>query len=72
MDDYRDLVTVSLTLLCAGIMLVAGQLYIEHHPIQASRPVDSPRQPPALISHAPSSRENTTEPRQGVEKNRAG
>ena len=30
MDDYRDLVTVSLALVCAGIMLVAGQLYIEH------------------------------------------
>jgi hypothetical protein len=72
MDDYRDLVTVSLTLLCAGIMLVAGQLYIERYPMQANRPVDSPRQPPALISHAAPPHENMTEPRQGVEKNRAG
>lgn len=77
MDDYRDLVTASLTLMCAGIMLVAGQLYIEHHPMQAIRPVDSPQQSPALISHAPSSDQNashatTIEPRQGVENSRAG
>lgn len=74
MDDYRDLVTAGLTLMCAGIMLVAGQLYIEHHPAQAIRPVDSPQQSPALISHAPSADENAshetaTDPRQDVEKN---
>jgi hypothetical protein len=71
MDDYRDLVMASFALAFAGIMLVAGQLYIEHHPIHpASRPVDSPQQQPqtspALISHAPPPREHKSEPRQGV------
>jgi hypothetical protein len=75
MDDYRDLVTASLVLVCAGIMLVAGQLFIEHHPTPAHRPLEWPQQPqtsPALISHAPLPHENTTEPRQGAEKNRTG
>lgn len=30
MDDYRDLVTAAFGLACAGVMLVAGQLYLEH------------------------------------------
>ena len=30
MDDYRDLVTIALALFLAGVMLVAGQLYLEH------------------------------------------
>ncbi|WP_234683736.1 hypothetical protein [Bradyrhizobium monzae] len=75
MDDYRDLVIVSLTLLCAGIMLVAGQLYIEHHPTPASRSLDPPQPPqasPALISHAPSADESTTETRRGFDSNSAG
>lgn len=73
MDDYRDLVIVSLTLLCAGIMLVAGQLYIEHYPAPANRSLDQPpRASPALISHAPSADENTTETRRGLDRNSAG
>ncbi|QOZ26738.1 hypothetical protein XH93_26330 [Bradyrhizobium sp. CCBAU 51753] len=68
MDDYRDLMTASLALVCAGIMLLAGQLYIEHHPVQDSQRVHSQPQPPALVSHAPSSHENTAGPRQGIEK----
>jgi hypothetical protein len=36
MQDYRDLVAVGLALVCAGIMLVGGQLYIEHGPIEPS------------------------------------
>ncbi|MHC2333853.1 hypothetical protein [Bradyrhizobium sp. USDA 4454] len=75
MDDYRDLVTVSLTLVCAGVMLVAGQLYIEQHPTLLNRPVEPPQRPqtaPALISHAPVPQENATDPRQGVKKDRTG
>ncbi|WP_157083817.1 hypothetical protein ACNJX9_04970 [Bradyrhizobium sp. DASA03076] len=30
MDDYRDLVTAALVLFFAGLILVAGQLYLEH------------------------------------------
>ncbi|MDD1526456.1 hypothetical protein C7U92_03825 [Bradyrhizobium sp. WBOS7] len=29
MDNYRDLVSAALALLCAGVMLVAGHLFIE-------------------------------------------
>lgn len=36
MQDYRDLVAVGLALVCAGLMLVGGQLYIEHGPIEPS------------------------------------
>jgi hypothetical protein len=75
MDDYRDLVTVSLLLLCAGIMLVAGQLYLEQNPTLLNHPVDLPEQPqtsPALISHAPSPQQNATDPHQGVKNNRTG
>jgi len=28
MDDYRDVVTAGVAVLCAGLMLVAGLLYI--------------------------------------------
>lgn len=31
MDNYRDLVSAALALLCAGVMLVAGHLWIEWH-----------------------------------------
>lgn len=75
MDDYRDLVTVSLALVCAGVMLVAGQLYLEQHPTLLNRPIDLPQQPqtsPALISHAPLPQENATDPHQGAQKNRTG
>jgi len=75
MDDYRDLVTVSLALVCAGIMLVAGQLYIEQHPTLLNRPVELPQQlqtSPALISHAPLPKENATDPHQAVKKNGTG
>ncbi|MBW7971018.1 hypothetical protein [Bradyrhizobium sp. BR 10289] len=75
MDDYRDLVTASLALVCAGIMLVAGQLYIEQHPGLLNRPVEPPQQPqtsPALISHAPAPQENAADPHRRVEKNRTG
>ena len=30
MDDYRDLMTVALVLFFAGLILVVGQLYLEH------------------------------------------
>lgn len=56
MDDYRDLVTVGLALLCAGIMLVAGQLYIEHRaPDFGRREIETPVQPgpPPMVSHTP-------------------
>lgn len=56
MDDYRDLVTVGLALLCAGIMLVAGQLYIEHRaPDFGRRTIETPVQPgpPPMVSHTP-------------------
>ena len=75
MDDYRDLVTVSLTLVCAGVMLVAGQLYLEQHPTLLNHPVEQPQHPqtpPALISHAPSPQEDATDPLHGVKNNRTG
>lgn len=75
MDDYRDLVTVSLVLVCAGVMLVAGQLYIEQHPTLLNHPVELPEQPqtsPALISHAPSPQQNATDPHRSVKNNRTG
>ncbi|MCG2641425.1 MULTISPECIES: hypothetical protein [Bradyrhizobium] len=75
MDDYRDLVTVSLTLVCAGVMLVTGQLYLEQHPTLLNHPVEQPEQPqtpPALISRAPLPQENATDPHQGVKNNRNG
>ncbi|QQN67508.1 hypothetical protein JIR23_16950 [Bradyrhizobium diazoefficiens] len=56
MDDYRDLVTVGFALLCAGIMLVAGQLYIEHRaPDFGRREIETPVQPgpPPMVSHTP-------------------
>ncbi|QQO18391.1 hypothetical protein JJB99_20350 [Bradyrhizobium diazoefficiens] len=56
MDDYRDLVTVSLALLCAGVMLVAGQLYIEHRATDAApKTIETPVQPgpPPMVSHTP-------------------
>jgi len=66
--------TVGLVLVCAAIMLVAGELYIEH---RATYPpghqLDLPQQPqtpPALISRAP--REDAIEPRRALEKHRAG
>lgn len=67
MDDYRDIVVASLTLLCAGIMLVAGQLYLDHGaapvPInEVSRP-GSGNAPPPQLSHAPSTKEKLNEPR---------
>lgn len=54
MDDYSDVVTASLTLVCAGIMLVAGQLYIVDHTTHASHQSRQDARP-ALISSAPSS-----------------
>lgn len=56
MDDYRDLVTVALVLFCAGIMLVVGQLYIEHRaPDLGRKPIETPTQPgPApMVLHTP-------------------
>lgn len=54
MDDYRDLVTVSLALLCAGIMLVAGQLYIQHRATAGPKEIETPVQPgPPMVSHTP-------------------
>src|SRR5438874_1126047 len=35
MDDYRDLVGTSLALLCAGVMLVAGRLFLEREAANA-------------------------------------
>jgi hypothetical protein len=74
MDDYRDLVTAGLTLLCAAIMLVAGQLYIEYGaaPVpgnEVDRP-GGPGSPPPLISRGPSINEKLTEPRADVAKKR--
>ena len=76
MDDYRDLVIVGLALVCAGIMLVAGQLYIERrgtYPpgIQVGSP-QKPQERPALISRARQPHENTNELQEGTNKNPAG
>lgn len=72
MDDYRDVVAASLTLLCAGIMLVAGQLYLEYGaaPVSGNR-VDRPGGlgSPSLISRAPSVKEKSSEPRADAGKN---
>lgn len=54
MDDCSDIVTASLTLLSAGIMLVAGQIYLENYPTHPTHPSRQDGQP-ALISRAPSS-----------------
>ncbi|MCC8955163.1 hypothetical protein H8B02_17440 [Bradyrhizobium sp. Pear77] len=35
MDDYRDLVAAAFGLACAGVMLVAGELYLEHRAMHA-------------------------------------
>lgn len=75
MDDYRDLVTFSFCLVCAGIMLVAGQLYVQHHPIHASEPVEPLAQlqsTPNLVARGQSEHDNTTEPRKGTEKKPTG
>jgi hypothetical protein len=76
MDDYSDLVTASLALLCAGIMLVAGQLTIEHSATNAPRKgVEMPPRSgasPAMISRAPSSEEKAPELRREPEKKRHG
>ena len=56
MDDYRDLVAAALVLLCAGIMLVAAQLYIEHRaPDLGRNAIETPAQPgPApMVLHTP-------------------
>lgn len=48
MQDYRDLVAVVFGLVCAGIMLVGGQLYLEYGRSQ-SIAIDTDRQrSPAL------------------------
>lgn len=73
MDDYRDLVAASLTLLCAGIMLVAGQLYLEYGATSApSNEIDRPGGPgsPSVISRAPSMKEKWGEPRADAGKKR--
>jgi hypothetical protein len=65
MDDYRDLVTAALALLCAGVMLVAGQLTIEHRaPDFGRKEIDTSAQPapPPMVSHAPP--QNIGEPAQ--------
>lgn len=69
MDDYRDLVGVSLVLLCAGITLVAGQLYLEHR--AAHPPNNAPGAPEIsspMVSRVPSPRPNTAEPPQAPDK----
>lgn len=73
MDDYRDLVAASLALVCAGVMLVAGQLYIEHRPSHPpSKSIEAPPGPgaPPMVSHGPSLREKMTEPRENGVKER--
>ena len=76
MDDYRDLVTVSLVLACAGFMLVAGQLYIEHSGgFPSARETEAPASPatsPALISRAPPAQENLTKPGQALDNEHQG
>lgn len=74
MDDYRDLVVAGLTLLCAGIMLVAGLLYLEHGaaPVPGNK-VDQPGgpgSPSPLISRATSMNERLAEPRADVGRKR--
>jgi hypothetical protein len=64
MDDYRDLVSAGLALLCAGIMLVAGHLFLEWQAkrADAGTQIESPRnsgQPPALLSNSSSSLKET-------------
>ena len=66
MDDYRDLVTAALALLCAGIMLVAGQLYVEHRaPDFGRKEIETPAQPapPPMASHE--LQQNISEPARG-------
>jgi hypothetical protein len=58
MDDYRDLMTVGLVLVCAAMMLVAGQLYLAHLPPPGIKLIDSSEPSPALISRAPSGHVN--------------
>lgn len=75
MDDYSDLVTASLALVCAGIMLVAGQLYIEQSTNPLRNGVELPpgsQASPALISRAPSPEEKTSQPRREPAKERHG
>lgn len=73
MDDYRDLVAASLTLLCAGIMLVAGLLYLEYGaaPVPGNK-VDRPggSGSPPLIARPPSMNEEFSEPRVDAGKKR--
>ncbi|MDE5443079.1 hypothetical protein FXV83_23340 [Bradyrhizobium hipponense] len=60
MDDYRDLVRAGLALFCAGMMLVAGHLFIEWQAkradagikIEPSRRGGSPL--PSISSSSPS------------------
>ncbi|WP_409189466.1 hypothetical protein [Bradyrhizobium sp. RDM4] len=69
MDDYRDLMGISLVLLSAGIMLVAGELYLDHR--MAHPPNDAPGAPEIsspMVSHAPSPHQNAAEPRQAAGK----
>jgi hypothetical protein len=60
MDDYRDLVSASLALLCAGVMLVAGQLFIEWQARHAASgvtieaPADQPSSPMSSNDASPS------------------
>jgi hypothetical protein len=69
MDDYRDLVSVSLTLLCAGIILVAGQLYLQYR--TAHPPGSAPGAPQIsapMVSRAPSPQQDPAERQQGRDK----
>jgi hypothetical protein len=50
MDDYRDLVIAGLAVLCAGLMLVAGLLFILGS-TDGSKPAEI--EPPSLAASGP-------------------
>jgi hypothetical protein len=52
MDDYRDLVIAGLAVLCAGLMLVAGLLFILSSS-DGSKPAEIERPSPQVAAWSP-------------------
>lgn len=75
MDDYRDLTTAALVLFFAGVMLVAGQLYLEHSTREdLGKEIELPHAPassPVLSSNVPTTSSKMTEPRVNPAKKRS-